>query len=65
MKWYWIILIFLLMGALLMVSNYNLALYKGENVIEFGNLYVSWLDQIYQNLRSITGNVVQMEWVPQ
>jgi hypothetical protein len=53
------------MGALLMVSNYNLALYKGENVIEFGNLYVSWLDQIYQNLRSITGNVVQMEWVPQ
>ena len=65
MKWYWIILIFLLMGALLIISNYNLALYNGENVVNFGKLFVSWLDQIYQNLRSITGNVVQMDWVPQ
>jgi hypothetical protein len=65
MKAILIISIFFLMSALLIVSNYNLALYKGENLVEFGKLYLSWISQIYENLQAVTGNVVQMDWIPQ
>lgn len=55
---------FFSISALLIINNYNLAMYKSENVQEFGELYVGWLDEIYQNVYSLSGYIVKMEWLP-
>lgn len=55
---------FFSISALLIINNHNLALCKSENVQRFGELYVGWLDGIYQNAYSVTGYVVKMEWLP-
>ena len=60
-----IILVFFVLSALLIVSNHNLALYEKENVKEFLGLYLGWLDEIYLNLQTITGQAVKMDWFPE
>jgi len=58
------VLMFLVIGALLILSNNNLPLYKDENISQFKILYIQWLDDVYQNTQSITGNVIGMKWLP-
>ena len=58
------LVMFLMIGALLIISNNNLALYKDENVQEFKILYIDWIDNVYQNAQVITGNIIKMEWLP-
>ncbi len=58
------ILMFLIIGALLILSNNNLPLYKDENIAKFKVLYVDWLDSVYKNTWTITGNAVNMKWMP-
>lgn len=64
MKLVLFILMFLVIGALLILSNNNLPLYKEENLAKFKVLYIGWLDNVYKNSQSITGNVVNMRWMP-
>jgi len=35
-----------------------------ENVSHFTELYIDWINQIYINLQSISGNVVKLDWFP-
>jgi len=55
---------FLMLSALLIISNNNLALYKEENRESFFGLYFSWLDQVYTNVYTITGKIIEMKWIP-
>lgn len=64
MKFWIFVIMFFSISALLIINNYNLAMYKSENVQEFGELYVGWLDEIYQNVYSLSGYIVKMEWLP-
>ena len=65
MKLVILLLMFLVIGALLIISNNNLALYKDENIHEFKVLYIDWLDNVYKNAQTITGNLVKMRWLPE
>ena len=65
MKAVLIILVFFVLSALLIISNHNLALYEKENVQEFFGLYIGWLDEIYFNFQTITGQAVKMDWFPE
>lgn len=65
MKLVILLLMFLVIGALLIISNSNLALYKDENISEFKGLYLDWLDNVYKNAQIITGNLVKMKWLPE
>ena len=58
------VMIFFILGALLIISNNNLAMYSSENVDTFLGLYVSWLDGVYSNTYSLTGKVIELEWLP-
>ena len=60
-----LILFFLAVSALLIISNNDLALYKQENVEEFSALYVQWLNEIYSNMQTLTGNAVKLDWLPE
>ncbi len=59
------VLMFLIIGALLILSNHNLPLYKDENILEFKRLYFGWFEGIYENAFTITGNVIEMQWLPE
>jgi hypothetical protein len=65
MKAVLIILVFFVLSALLIISNHDLALYEKENVQEFFGLYIGWLDEIYFNFQTITGQAVKMDWFPE
>ena len=58
------ILIFFILGALLIISNNNLALIHKDNMNTFTFLYGKWLDDIYSNSYSLTGKVIQLDWLP-
>jgi hypothetical protein len=64
MKTIIIILMFLLIGAFLIVNNGNFHLSKSSDFNEFGNLYYNWLKQISSNTAQITGNIINIDWLP-
>ena len=55
---------FFIIGGLLLISNNNLALYKGENVSKFSAIYSEWLGQLFGNSQRLAGNVVKLKWLP-
>ena len=57
--------IFLIMGALLIVSNHNLHLIKPDELDKFGRLYYNWVSSIFQNIKTITGQVTLENWAPE
>lgn len=61
----WIFVIkFLFIGALFIVSNYNLNLGNPEHFEMFKGFYFSWLDGVYQRGAQVTGYVVESGWLP-
>ena len=64
MKVFLFVLIFFILGALLIISNNNLALYDSSNVGIFLNLYSAWLDDIFSNSFNLVGKVVELDWLP-
>lgn len=57
-------MIFFLLGALLIISNNNLALVNKGNLETFSVLYSAWLNNVYSNTYSLTGKIIQLEWLP-
>ncbi len=59
-----LILIFLILGALFIVSNNNLALIKQQDRAEFDSSYTGWLQKLFSNSQNLVGSVVNMGWFP-
>lgn len=64
MKLLILLIIFFIFGALLIISNNNLALYSEKNLENFSKLYIKWLDDIFSNVKTITGDVINLRWFP-
>ena len=58
-----ILMIFALM-CLLIISNNNLAFSDSKDFEKFSELLVEWLGKLFNNLKSITGEAVNMDWAP-
>jgi hypothetical protein len=56
---------FIFLGAFFIVSNNNLHLSDRQQLSQFGNLYSSWLGDIFDNVKSVTGYVAKFEWLPE
>ena len=64
MKFLIVILMFFILGGLLIVSNSALD-FSHENDGEFFyDSYVGWLEEIFGNAKSVTGQVINMDWLP-
>ena len=50
--------------ALLIISNNSLSFLDDNNIKVFFNLYSTWFDNVFLNVKSISGNVVNMNWLP-
>ena len=59
-----VILMLFVLVCLLIISNNNLALSDSKNFEKFSELLVEWLDKLFNNLKSITGEAVNMDWAP-
>ena len=59
-----LILIFFILGALFIISNNDLRLIEDKNVSQFSEMYVGWINEIYLNFLSMTGNAVKLNWLP-
>lgn len=58
------ILVFLLMGAFYIVTAHNIAL---KNPGAFETLlvkYLGWFPKVIENVISVTGHVIKLEWMP-
>jgi len=58
------ILVFLIIGALFIITNQNLAINEPENFSQFSEMYQNWFDKLFNNTRTITGEVIGLEWLP-
>ena len=65
MKIYLIITIFLLMNAFFIISENNLNLNTTENIKKFFSLYNGWSKNIGNNINTITGDIVKLNWIPE
>ena len=64
MKFLLFLIMFFVVSALLIISNENLKLNEEGTFEIFKDSYFEWLDQIYVNSQTITGNVVGLDWTP-
>jgi hypothetical protein len=58
------ILMILIFGVLLIISNNNLSMYKPDNVQKFLQLSSNWISTLYNNLLTVTGQAVKLNWTP-
>tara|TARA_Y100000034_G_scaffold67371_1_gene81266 strand:- start:3066 stop:3299 length:234 start_codon:yes stop_codon:yes gene_type:complete len=59
-----IILMFFLIGGFFIISNEDLSLGNSEERMQFGEMYFTWLSNVFGNIGAITGDVVKLEWLP-
>lgn len=62
MKLLFFVLIFFIIGALVIVDNNNLYLFKPQNQVLLGEKFVSWLDLLYQNVQTLGADIGGLTW---
>jgi len=58
------VIVFFILGALLIISNNNLALYDSSNMKIFFTSYSNWIENVYTNAFDLTEKVIEFEWLP-
>lgn len=64
MKLYFIIAFFVLLNAFFIISNNELSINNTENLKIFFILYVDWIKTTFNNILTISGNAIKMDWFP-
>ncbi len=64
MKWFMIVMKVFIIGALLIISNGNLAMKEQANREIFYHQYSLWFAEIVEKGVAVTGYVVSTEWLP-
>jgi len=54
----------LVLGAVFIISNQDLALSVPGNFEIFGELYFNWIAGLGESAQAITGYVVDVDWLP-
>ena len=58
------VLMFFIIGALFIITNDNLAMYRQENIERFSKLYFEWINQIYVNTQALMRETLRLDWLP-
>ena len=64
MKTLMILIKIFIIGALLIISNENLALQNPTNRERLVEEYTAWLSQLFDNWTVVIGYVISNEWLP-
>ena len=58
-----ILIVFLYFGAFAVFQDREVDFTSISGITEATKLYMSWLGTIFGNFKSITGNVIQLDWI--
>lgn len=58
------IIMFVLIGCFLIISNNNLYIYKTEGMQKFAENWNLWRDNIQKNLISVISQTTKLNWMP-
>ena len=64
MKLYFILAFFILLNGFFIISINDINMNSIENLQQFFTIYLSWFQQIGNNLTEITGDVLNHNWTP-
>jgi hypothetical protein len=64
MKWLLFLMFFFLLGAFFIISNNNLHVGNPEQFNSFMTQYYGWFFKIAENAGSVTGYMVNVDWMP-
>ena len=53
------------MNAFFIISENDLKLNNSENIKKLFSLYKGWANNIGENITTITGDVVKLNWIPE
>jgi len=56
------ILMFLVLGALLIISNNNIQIFSNNGSKEFLTLFLSWIENSSENVWKISGEIVRSDF---
>jgi len=59
------IIIFLLIGAYIIQTAYNLDIKDKQDQKTFFKIFSGWMAKLYDNLKQITAMIINQEWVPE
>jgi len=65
MKFLIIIFMFFVLFALLIISNNNLKMSEQKSINSFSKLYSGWINNIYENAQTLTGEIIKLSWAPE
>jgi len=58
------LVVFFLAAAFTIISNNNLHVGNSEEFNKFAGIYYSWFFNIFENTKTLTGHVVNLDWMP-
>ena len=58
------IIMFVLIGCFLIISNNNLYIYKTEGMQKFAENWSKWKNNVQKNLMSIISQTTKLNWMP-
>ena len=64
MKFLMFLFMFFVLGGLFIIGEQHLYLRKTEHREAFFHLYLIWLSSVFDNARTITGQVLHLDWLP-
>ena len=44
------------------IKSYDINWKSAEGIVQIGKTYVSWVGQVFVNLKTVTGNAVNLNW---
>jgi len=58
------LVVFLLAGAFMVISNNNFHIGNSAEFNSFMKSYYGWFFKIFENTKTVTGAVINMNWLP-
>lgn len=64
MKILFFLLVFLLLGGFIIISNENLHILNEKEREKFGEMYLYWFDNLFDNFKGLTAYIINTNWIP-
>ena len=59
------LIIVFVMASLLVIESNHLNVSNNQDMQNFKNIYGNWINKIYQNTISVTGDAIKLNWMPE
>jgi len=65
MKFILLVIMFFMIVSLIIINNNELRISEKEDFHIFLGTYANWFKIFFSNIRTVTGNIVSQNWLPE